>query len=88
MGCWSKGDIGDITPRTELGSIFTVEECHFQCKNNADCLHFKFDEEFKTCFIYGKEALDKYEYHDPLQAGPKQCEPCKLFYFKRTLDMT
>ena len=77
----------DISPSTELGSILTVEECHFQCKFNADCLHFKFDTSSKTCFIYGKGAVDKYEYHDPLQVGPKQCEPCKQFHFKSTLHI-
>ena len=46
--------------------------------------HFKFDKVSKTCLIYGKGEVDKYEYHDPLQVGPKQCEPCKQFDFKST----
>lgn len=82
MGCWSKGDIGGITPKTKLDDIFTAEECQFQCKNNGNCFHFKFDERSNTCFLYGKEGVDKYIYHDPLQAGPKQCEIGKFFHCK------
>ena len=82
MGCWSKGDIGGITPETKLNDIFTAEECQFQCKNNGNCFHFKFDERSNTCFLYGKEGVDKYIYHDPLQAGPKQCEIGKFFHCK------
>ena len=84
MGCRLNGDIGDSSQSTELGSILTLEECHFQCKFNAYCFPFKFDKGTKHCFIYGKGAVDKYEYHDPLQAGPKQCEPYKQFHFKST----
>ena len=82
MGCWSKGDIGDITPETKLDDIFTTEECQFQCKNNGGCFHFKFDAGSSICFLYGKEGKDKYIYYDPLQAGPKQCALGKFFHCK------
>ena len=70
--CWSQGNI-EASVLDEVPDIFTVEECQHQCSIKSNCYYFKFDGNSGNCSRYGENAMQQYNFHDPLLLGPKEC---------------
>ena len=74
--CWIAGDINKVSLKEDrkVLQIATVEECQYQCQIAEVCIHFKFDQDANECWMYGENAMDHFEYYDPLLSGPKKCK--------------